>query len=70
MKVGDKLTCKKLNRYLTVGNEYEIINISDELFEILDNDNDYKDPSLFSNAVVFEVFYTKEEIRKIKIDSL
>ena len=76
-KIGDKLLCKKDNRYLNCGDYYNIVKITefiyvgnksigdydriDDWFEGLDYDN-YK--------YIYNWFYTKDEIRKIKLDKI
>jgi len=71
MKPGDILICKiELDGYicLTKGNSYKITDINYDFpiyIEIKDDCNDYEDVSLY-----LEYFYTKEEIRKLKLESL
>ncbi|MCK9445690.1 hypothetical protein M0Q50_02230 [bacterium] len=79
MKVGDKLLCKNTNNNhfnisscFTINKYYDIILIDDGKIKI---NNDYTEIFMFSfddNYVlhIWDFFYTKEEMRKKKINSI
>ena len=68
MKVGDKLLCKKSYYYrfykFDSGNYYEIVHIVLEDIFISDGLNS------FNFRPIYEYFYTLEELRILKLDSI
>lgn len=79
MKIGDKLLCKRnLDTYITKGKIYEIKEIYTKYISIKDNDVLRK----YSNVLlvlyfdkdfgtyIWDYFYTIEEIRMFKLESL
>ena len=85
MKTGDKLICKKdlINQYheYIKGNEY-LIKVRDDTIDtivLISQDNDFFDTlkymafnyeSDFDYYKIWDYFYTKEELRLLKINSL
>ncbi|MCK9446669.1 hypothetical protein M0Q50_07385 [bacterium] len=66
MKINDTVICKNndyTNIKLTINKEYKIIFIDNNRIKILDDD-------LYLVWVPLRNFYTKEEIRKLKLNSL
>ena len=77
MKVGDKLICKKYFKsdgvILSIGRKYEIDNIESNGVRIKFNNIHYILFSLYENKFcgnIYDYFYSPEEIRLKKLDSI
>jgi hypothetical protein len=73
MKIGDKLLCKRnLDAYITKGKKYEIKEIYTKYISIKDNDVLRKYSNvllmLYFGTYIWDYFYTKEEIRILKLE--
>ena len=77
-KKGDIVVCKKPYKsslhgwyhgpeeYLTVGSEYKLIEYNDSYFYIQDRHDTYS----FHILTFKEHFYTKKQLRKLKLDEI
>lgn len=74
LEKGNILTCKKeLKDWYTIGKEYKILKIIDNSWiNVEENEyNCYVDFSLHNTGkFVWDYFYTKKEMRKLKLEKL
>ena len=66
MKVGDILICKISYNDLTKGKSYEIISMNNSIIIIITD----KDRCGYSKNSLSNYFYTKEELRLLKLNSI
>jgi len=75
LQVGDKIICKKECNTLTIGKSYEIIsteNIELEICYYILDDNNQSDwfSTNKGSFYIHKYFYTQEELRLLKLESL
>lgn len=78
MKVGDKLVYKNKNDYMSyyhVNKSYTIIRMCDEDDDVIINDDDNLEKTFYLTGknlpyYIWNYFYTKEELRQLKLNSI